>query len=115
MRNSVVLVGFFVILSANPLSIDPLAIADIQVLETINNGQAVYRAPEEHSAPASMARVDSPRVGGDRDSHGCIGSAGYQWCEKRGECARSWELVEAKTGDTAADLAADFADQCSLN
>ena len=105
----------FVILSADPLSIDPLAIADIQVLETINNGQTVYRAPEEHSAPASMASVDSPRVGGDRDSHGCIGSAGYQWCEKRGECARSWEVVEVKTGDTTADLAADFADQCSLN
>ena len=115
MRNSIVLFGFFVILSANPLSIGPLAIADIKVLETINNGQSVYRAPEDHSAPASMASVDSLRVGGDRDSHGCIGSAGYQWCEKRGECARIWEIVEAKMGDTAADLAADFADQCSLN
>lgn len=23
----------------------------------------------------------APRLGGDRDEHGCIGSAGYVWCE----------------------------------
>ena len=23
----------------------------------------------------------SPKLGGDRDEHGCIGSAGYVWCE----------------------------------
>jgi hypothetical protein len=30
-------------------------------------------------------------VGGDRDEHGCIGSAGYTWCEIRGKCLRTWE------------------------
>lgn len=105
----------FVILSADPLSIDPLAIADIQVLETINNGQTVYRAPAEHSAPPSMASVDSPRVGDDRDRHGCIGSAGYQWCEKQGDCVRPWEVIEASTSNTAAELAEAFKSQCSLN
>jgi hypothetical protein len=30
-------------------------------------------------------------VGGDRDSHGCIGSAGYSWCEEKGRCLRVWE------------------------
>ena len=29
--------------------------------------------------------------GGDRDSHGCIGSAGYQWSEVRQDCIRLWE------------------------
>ena len=33
----------FVILSANPLTVDPLTIADIKVLETINDGQTVFR------------------------------------------------------------------------
>jgi hypothetical protein len=30
-------------------------------------------------------------VGGDRDEHGCIGSAGYQWCESKQKCLRIWE------------------------
>ena len=30
-------------------------------------------------------------VGGDRDKHGCIGSAGYQWSEVQQDCIRLWE------------------------
>jgi hypothetical protein len=30
-------------------------------------------------------------VGGDRDTHGCIGSAGYTWCEVKNKCLRIWE------------------------
>ncbi len=30
-------------------------------------------------------------VGGDRDAHGCIGSAGYRWCEPKAKCMRFWE------------------------
>ena len=30
-------------------------------------------------------------VGGDRDEHGCIGSAGYSWCEIKQKCLRVWE------------------------
>jgi hypothetical protein len=30
-------------------------------------------------------------VGNDRDVHGCIGSAGYSWCELKGKCLRPWE------------------------
>ena len=33
-------------------------------------------------------------AGADRDEHGCIGSAGYQWCERTGECERAWELAK---------------------
>lgn len=38
--------------------------------------------------------VDSKQrqmVGNDRDEHGCIGSAGYTWCEEKQKCLRSWE------------------------
>jgi len=38
-------------------------------------------------APAAQPR----RVGADRDSHGCIGSAGYTWSEELGQCIRPWE------------------------
>lgn len=30
-------------------------------------------------------------VGSDRDIHGCIGSAGYSWCELKQKCLRAWE------------------------
>ena len=38
-----------------------------------------------------------PLLGGDRDAHGCIGSAGYSWCEEKQKCLRPWE--EACTVD----------------
>jgi hypothetical protein len=31
------------------------------------------------------------KVGADKDIHGCIGSAGYSWCESAQKCLRSWE------------------------
>jgi hypothetical protein len=30
-------------------------------------------------------------VGGDKDEHGCIASAGYQWCSETHKCYRPWE------------------------
>lgn len=30
-------------------------------------------------------------VGGDKDEHGCIGSAGYSWCQVKNKCLREWE------------------------
>jgi len=41
-------------------------------------------------------------VGGDRDEHGCIGSAGYTWCEAKNKCLRSWE-EECESDETVAD------------
>ena len=45
-------------------------------------------------------------LGGDRDAHGCIGSAGYVWCEIRQECIRSWETpcVPLQENPTVSDL-----------
>jgi hypothetical protein len=40
--------------------------------------------PQAPQAPPAMP-------GSDRDSHGCIGSAGYSWCEQLGMCIRPWE------------------------
>ncbi|MDH3907506.1 MAG: amidohydrolase [Gammaproteobacteria bacterium] len=92
----------FVILSADPLTIDPLAIADIKVLETINDGHTVF----QHADLALKTDV----VGGDRDEHGCIPSAGYQWCEKLGKCVRPWEL---EVGDTTGEISQeDFEAYC---
>lgn len=35
--------------------------------------------------------VQAPIVGDDKDEHGCIGSAGYSWCELKQKCLRIWE------------------------
>lgn len=34
----------------------------------------------------------APMVGGDKDAHGCIGSAGYSYSETLEKCIRPWEL-----------------------
>lgn len=33
-----------------------------------------------------------PLLGGDRDEHGCIGSAGYTWSYALHDCVRLWEV-----------------------
>ncbi len=30
-------------------------------------------------------------IGGERDEHGCLGAAGYSWCESKQKCIRPWE------------------------
>jgi predicted amidohydrolase YtcJ len=51
----------FAILSANPLTIDPLKIADLKVVETIKKGKTIFRAPPTPSGASSALCVDSPR------------------------------------------------------
>lgn len=55
-----------------------------------NQHQAAAVADAAATSPAT------PKVGGDRDAHGCIGSAGYQWCEHSQRCERPWELAQAQ-------------------
>jgi hypothetical protein len=40
-------------------------------------------------------------LGGDRDAHGCIGSAGYTWCEIKAKCLRTWEETCAESNNNA--------------
>lgn len=52
------------------------------------------QAPQEPVTPPVTAPEtgdDEPLVGGDKDEHGCIGSAGYTWCEIKQKCLRVWE------------------------
>ena len=46
-------------------------------------------------------RANNNVVGGDKDKHGCIGSAGYSWCEAKQKCLRVFEEFCA---DQVADL-----------
>jgi len=40
---------------------------------------------------AKECRTVGVMIGGDRDAHGCIGSAGYSWCGEKNKCLRVWE------------------------
>jgi hypothetical protein len=39
---------------------------------------------------------ETKMAGDDKYNHGCIPSAGYQWCGKENKCVRSWELAKVK-------------------
>lgn len=43
------------------------------------------------NSPMPASGCGETIVGGDRDEHGCIGSAGYSWCAAKSKCLRSWE------------------------
>jgi len=51
--------------------------------------------PSSETAPVVPAQqendITQPLVGSDRDEHGCIGSAGYSWCEAKLKCIRIFE------------------------
>ncbi|RXJ71527.1 hypothetical protein CS022_20800 [Veronia nyctiphanis] len=57
----------------------------IALLSVLLSGCITYTNQEKPNA--SMP-------GSDRDEYGCIGSAGYTWCESKNECVRSWELAK---------------------
>lgn len=53
--------------------------------EVIDGPTVKVALPYESGAEAA------PIVGNDKDEHGCIGSAGYTWCEAKQKCIRSFE------------------------
>jgi hypothetical protein len=53
---------------------------------------ACSETPHNQPVVEQVPPADAPvKTGGDRDTHGCIGSAGYQWSALRGECIRLFE------------------------
>jgi hypothetical protein len=67
----------------------PLAFLCVGIAACSNN------SPEnritEPLTPLEAGNSQTQLLGGDRDEHGCIGSAGYSWCEARQKCLRPWE------------------------
>ena len=55
--------------------------------------EVFYTGKYTPGMPASklVQYPQSPIVGGDRDEHGCIGSAGYVWCEVQKDCIRLFD------------------------
>ncbi len=71
-----------------------------EIVFTSNSGQNFYIRTKYNPDTNEMTKnilstfkfiTPSPVVGGDKDAHGCIGSAGYTWCEAKQKCLRTWE------------------------
>lgn len=52
---------------------------------------ALEKTNERQVANQKTNEENEQVVGGDQDEHGCIGSAGYRWCESKSKCLRLWE------------------------
>lgn len=54
-------------------------------------GVVLGRIKSPAEAPEVSVVVGEELVGGEQDEHGCLGSAGYTWCEAKQKCLREWE------------------------
>ena len=76
---------------------------------TCDNGQWVAHGNPSAAMPTSGCGDNQQNlVGNDRDEHGCIGSAGYSWCEAKQKCLRSWEEDCAATSSTAVSSTIEY-------
>lgn len=71
------------------------------LLSACTGGGPVDAAPQ-------ASESGTPLPGGDRDAHGCIGSAGYRWCEATQQCERPWELAQARGFENTAEAYGAF-------
>ena len=81
----------------------PLLIIVLALL-AIGGGVYIYKNKNASNSNATIIPNDNI-VGNDRDAHGCIGSAGYSWCEVKNKCLRVWEekceVATATVGEIA--------------
>lgn len=69
------LVGYFIYVGTNSVNPDS------------TNNQALVDATPVNTDEADKGAL----VGGDVDKNGCLGSAGYSWCQPKNKCLRIWE------------------------
>lgn len=59
------------------------------------------------TVPAEAGTAPRP-IGGDRDAHGCLPAAGYQWCARTNQCERPWELAKTEGFENTSDAYAAY-------
>ena len=95
------------------MKIVTLLLASSFIIASCNN--KTTKAKEKENTPVTDT-TKKQLVGNDKDEHGCIGSAGYQWSAVLNNCIRIFEAgtrlsaaaaVSDKTVDAFAILSAD--------
>ena len=61
-------------------------------LEAIDSGYKCRMAVDAAIKNGHACMTDKPILGADRDEFGCIGSAGYSWCNYTKSCTSANEL-----------------------
>lgn len=61
----------------------------LAAIAILAGGAATYSLARQKDV--TNEKAGESLLGGDRDEHGCIGSAGYSWCEAKQKCLRIWE------------------------
>ena len=59
--------------------------------EKLDKIEDAFDSIEDKVEEVADSLINRPLLGGDRDEHGCIPSAGYIWCEELQKCIRPWE------------------------
>lgn len=67
-----------------------LALSFVACDKAQDSKEAQKQEAQSSSAPNKQAN-DEPMLGGDRDAHGCIPSAGYTWSELENACVQVFE------------------------
>lgn len=81
-----------------------LLISERPVMEKIYLPYIVLVACLSGCSVSDTVNSDSNNMlGSDTDVHGCIGSAGYLWCDRSRKCERPWELAESEGFDNNAE------------
>ena len=60
--------------------------------EALDSGYKCRMAVDATIKSGHACMADEPILGADRDGFGCIGSAGYRWCNYTNSCASANEL-----------------------
>lgn len=63
--------------------------------------------PPKVEAAAAQQAVEQP-VGGEKDAHGCLSSAGQTWSTMRNECVQVFDIADIRLTDPANDTLAVY-------
>lgn len=100
------MIAIFLIALAGLLSIRFLLGGDEDNWLCQNNQWVKHGQPSAEKPLEGCGKKTEPVIGGQKDEHGCLGPAGYSWCESKQICLRPWEetcqivLENLKSNDT---------------
>lgn len=105
---AIILSGWILALRFALVKLDELSIAGRLFSKFVPQEDLVEDIAEDE-VNGGESSGSAPLLGGDRDEHGCIPSAGYSWCEIKKKCLRVWEEpCEAEENSLEEDLRAYF-------
>lgn len=82
---------FIILTRNNSRTVEQKSVIEINNKPILIESKIEYQeAPEEEPAINPSSGTPQP-IGGQRDEHGCLGPAGYSWCESKQKCLRVWE------------------------